>query len=535
MTNATLTVRLFGSLGVWIGGERVLGLHRREGERLLAYLLLHEGEPVSYRTLADLFWPSEAAPGNGDYGTFPSTRQAVHFLRTALGEHAYRLKSVGRGLILLDMRGATVDLLEFDRIVRQNHRETLGQAASLHTSPLLEEWDEAWVNEARSVRLRSYKRICEVIQQEPTIDLLRDSQAVVETRTPPRTYTPLTGETLHDPLGGAVPLDSPYYVERSADSRFIDAVTSRTSTVLVKADARMGKSSLVARGLHQARSSGATVALTDFQALNAEQMEDSAALFLAMAVDLALQVNIDFDPAKHWSPYFGPGTNLEQFVRRHVLSASEKPLVWGMDEVDRLFKYPYSGELFGLMRSWHNRRAMDPTGPWMRLTLVLAYATETAMFIADQSQSPFNIGTQVTLTDFTLEEQEELDRRYDNPLTGPSEHQQLFNLLHGHPFLTRRALQEIATGRYSLAALIEKADSEDGPFGHDLHKLTSSLLSDDDLVACLRRIIAGETCSDRFSFHRLRSGGFVKGEWNKSEQLRCPLYAVYLHRILLSE
>ena len=39
----------------------------------------------------------------------------------------------------------------------------------------------------------------------------------------------------------------------------------------------------------------------------------------------------------------------------------QEPLVWAMDEVDRLFPCPFRSEVFGLFRSWHNARATEPT------------------------------------------------------------------------------------------------------------------------------------------------------------------------------
>jgi AAA domain-containing protein len=90
-------------------------------------------------------------------------------------------------------------------------------------------------------------------------------------------------------------------------------------------------------------------------------------------------------------------------VQREVLDKIPAPIVWGLDEVDRLFHCDFGSEIFGLFRSWHNQRALEPTGPWSRLTLAMAYATEAHLFIADLNQSPFNVGTGLTLGDFTLE------------------------------------------------------------------------------------------------------------------------------------
>src|SRR5438105_1562341 len=70
-------------------------------------------------------------------------------------------------------------------------------------------------------------------------------------------------------VGGAVPLDSRFYVERPADAEFRAAVARRESIVLLKGAAQVGKSSLLARGLREAREAGARVVRTDFHLFNA--------------------------------------------------------------------------------------------------------------------------------------------------------------------------------------------------------------------------------------------------------------------------
>jgi AAA-like domain len=313
---------------------------------------LHEGEPVAYRTLAQIFWPSEAVPDGLDGASFPGTRQAVHYLRLALGTHSHRLKSAGRGLVMLDLRDAEVDVAEFDRICRQNSSEDFSRAVALHTAPLLESWNDPWVAEQRTIRQRSLRRITALLQDEPAhpnaTALAQPSGAFTDEQT----------------IGGAMLLGSRLYIERNTDHKLMAAIASRPSTVLVKADAWMGKSSLLARGMHEARTNGFAVALTDFQTFSHAQFENSSSLFMAIAASLALQLNLDFDPQVHWRTHLGPGTNLEQFVRRQALSSFDTPLVWCMDGIDQLFMHDCSGELFVLLRSWHNRRAMDPAGPW---------------------------------------------------------------------------------------------------------------------------------------------------------------------------
>ena len=71
-----------------------------------------------------------------------------------------------------------------------------------------------------------------------------------------------------EPPGGAMPLDSRYYIERTTDAELHNALRRRDSIVLVEGARQMGKTSLLARGLQRVRTSGAKVACTDFQKFN---------------------------------------------------------------------------------------------------------------------------------------------------------------------------------------------------------------------------------------------------------------------------
>ena len=81
-------------------------------------------------------------------------------------------------------------------------------------------------------------------------------------------------------------------------------------------------------------------------------------------------------------------------------------------------------------------RSLNPAGPWSRLTQIMAYATEAHLFITDLNQSPFNVGTRLTLTDFTLDQTTELNHRYGNPLQTLHEVSRFYRLVGGQPYLT---------------------------------------------------------------------------------------------------
>jgi hypothetical protein len=176
------------------------------------------------------------------------------------------------------------------------------------------------------------------------------------------------GETLavaaasprRESVGGAVPPDSKFYIVRPTDDEFRAAIAHRDSIVLVKGARQMGKTSLLASGLQQAREAGAKVVLTDFQTLSAADLESADALYKTFAELLTDQLDLDAGPLDNWNPARGPSTNLERFLRRNVLGAISGPVVWGLDEVDRLFSVPFGSEIFGLFRSWHKQARDRP-------------------------------------------------------------------------------------------------------------------------------------------------------------------------------
>ena len=129
------------------------------------------------------------------------------------------------------------------------------------------------------------------------------------------------------------------------------SIARHDSIVLLKGARQMGKTSLLARGLQQGREAGAKCLQTDFQKLNAADLESIEGLYLAISERIADQLDLDVMPHDVWNPRRGANVNFERFLRREVLGKIEGPVIWAMDEVDRLFTCPFGSEVFGLFRS----------------------------------------------------------------------------------------------------------------------------------------------------------------------------------------
>jgi hypothetical protein len=188
-------------------------------------------------------------------------------------------------------------------------------------------------------------------------------------------------------------------------------------------------------------------------------------------------------------------------------------------------------EVFGLFRSWHNERALDPAGPWSRFTLVMAYATEAHLFVSDLNQSPFNVGLRFDLEDFTPAQVADLDQRYGGPLGTAPQRERFTALVGGHPYLVRRSLQELARQQLPLTELEATLLRDGGVFKDHLRRLLYSLSQDSELVQAVQALLRGETCAEE-PFFRLRSAGLVIGQLPEAATLRCELYRHYLERYL---
>ena len=336
-----------------------------------------------------------------------------------------------------------------------------------------------------------------------------------------------------EPVGGALALSSDFYIERSTDREFQSSISRRDSIVLVKGARQVGKTSLLARGVRQAREAGAKIILTDFQNFNADYLESIERLLRTLAESIADQLDLDPLSAGMWNPHLSPGINFERYLRREVFVKISSPVVWVLDEVDRLFTYDFASEIFGLFRSWHNKRALDPAGAWHRLTLAIAYATEAHLFITDLNQSPFNVGTRLTLEDFTLEQVAELNRRHGSPLNGNEEVMRYYRLVGGQPYLAHRGISAMAVHGINLTSLEAQADHDEGLFGDHLRRILLSLARDAELCEAVRGVLRGEPCPTSKSFYRLRSAGIITGDSALNVRPRCALYATYLGKHLL--
>ena len=230
-----------------------------------------------------------------------------------------------------------------------------------------------------------------------------------------------------------------------------------------------------------------------------------------------------------WSSQLPAQRKLIKLLERHVLVNNERPVLLAMDEIDRLQFTDFPVEFFGLMRSWHNRRATHPV--WNKLSILMAISTEPYLLIDDLNQSPFNVGQVLHLKDFDAAQTAYLNNRYGAPVK-PEELPRLTSLLNGHPYLTRVALYTMAVDKMAWSDLEKMAISDQGPFHQHLQLQYRLLLRDERLKDTFREIIRTNSCTDEGAGFRLMKAGLVTRSDSRGYECRCDLYRRYFAEVL---
>ncbi|MEZ4658285.1 MAG: AAA-like domain-containing protein [Caldilineaceae bacterium] len=281
-------------------------------------------------------------------------------------------------------------------------------------------------------------------------------------------------ETLFEP-GGAVRPRAEFYVERAGDDLLRrELAKPHGTTTTIRAARQAGKSSLLVRGVAQARQQGSHVVYLDLQPLEPATLASLDTFLRHFATSIVTQLRLD--PAqvdKAWRGGLGAPDKTTYLLEDYVFPAVDGQIVLAVDEADRLLGASFQDTFFGLLRSWHNNRALNEQ--WENLDIVLVISTEPHLLIQDVTQSPFNVGQKIRLDDFDAAQVQALNERYRQPL-GDAELPDFMAFLGGHPYLSHKALYTLVTADVTWPALKAAAVAGDHSFGDHLRRYLWQLL-----------------------------------------------------------
>jgi len=328
--------------------------------------------------------------------------------------------------------------------------------------------------------------------------------------------------------GGTVRLQDNFYIERNEDTRLKNEMKRLGSTVTIRAARQSGKSSLLVRGIQQAKQAGTDTILLNMQMVDKDHLTSLDVFLRYFAEYIVFKLSQEAEVIdKYWRRSLSPQEKLTSLIEDRILDNDDMKLLIGMDEIDQLLVTPFYNEFFGLLRSWHNLRAFDER--WDKLSTIMVISTEPYLLISDSHQSPFNVGMNLNLQDFNVSQINDLNKRYGEPVKG-WELDEFIQEFGGHPFLTRKALYIMVSEKMTWQKLKVAAIDKQGPFSDHLRRYHWMIQQEPALKDALKDIIKNRRCSDEL-LYRLLQVGLVKS-FRDVVQCRCGLYRTYFEENL---
>jgi len=329
--------------------------------------------------------------------------------------------------------------------------------------------------------------------------------------------------------GSPLAADSTCYLDRPPiEDTCIRELHKPGALIRIRAPQRMGKTSLLNRLLASAQAANLRAIRIDLRQAGASFLTDLDTFLHWFCTIVSHKLGVPLQLEELWDcDRLGSMVSCTAYFQAYLLEVSgSSGLLLGLDEVDWLFQFPTVAQgFFALLRSWHEEAKNLEI--WQTLRLVVVHSTEVYIPL-NIHQSPFNVGLPIRLSEWTLEQVQQLAQRYGVVSLNSRDLLSLVQLVGGHPYLIQLALYYLQTGMI-LPDLLATAATQTGIYSSYLRQLFHTVHPYPELAAALQQAIAAGTAGTPLKptlAYRLESLGLITLQGNTAA-LRCDLYRRY--------
>ncbi len=324
-----------------------------------------------------------------------------------------------------------------------------------------------------------------------------------------------------------VPLDSPFYVERlPIESDCYNEIKEPGALIRIKALRQMGKTSLTNRILAHAQESNYRTVRLNLRQAERTVLSNLDKFLRWFCANVSQQLQLEPMLDDYWDEeLMGSLVSCTSYFQAYLLEQINSPLVLSLDEVERIFEYPdIAQDFFPLLRNWYEEA--NNLEIWKQLRIIVLHSTEVYVPLKI-NQSPFNVGLQVELPEFSLQQLEDLARRHQLDLT-QTQLKQLMAMVGGHPFLVQLAFYRIGRQEVTLEQLLLSSPTESGIYIDHLRRHLVNLQQNRELAAAFKKVVTTDASVqlEPMQVYQLQRMGLVQLDGNEVTP-RCNLYRQY--------
>jgi hypothetical protein len=288
---------------------------------------------------------------------------------------------------------------------------------------------------------------------------------------------------------GAVPLGSPFYIERIPfEAQIYQEIRKPGALVRIKAPRERGKTSLMLRILNFAQTLNYHTVSLNFEQIDAATLTDSNQFLRWLCAIVTRQLQLKSQLDDYWDEDLGSKISCTAYFQEYLLEKIDAPLVLALDEVNHIFEHPQiARDFLPLLRSWYEEAKALPI--WQKLRLIVVHSTE--IYVPLQlNQSPFNVGLPIQLNSFSEQEVQQLAQCYGIDWEEGEDTRRLMAMVGGYPALVHTALYHLSCGDVTLSQLLETAPTVTGIYNYHLQRHWATLEEQPTLAQALDTVIS---------------------------------------------
>ena len=258
---------------------------------------------------------------------------------------------------------------------------------------------------------------------------------------------------------GPLPPNSKFYVEREGEKVAYKAIETPGEIIRIISKRKSGASSFVSRIRNYAKEFlDYHVIYINFKNINKRFLKSIESFMLWFCEYVSEELEVEECINKYWKRRMGAQQSSQRYFEKYLLLQLSKPIIIVFERVDCFFFSEYeeiARDFFALIRTWYESRYDVPQ--WQKIRYIIVQGEQKIE--TGNERSPFNVGIEVRLVNFSDEEIIDLARRHQ--LNWSENNKEIYQLTQifgeniGNPYLIRQILYYIVENDLTFEEFID--------------------------------------------------------------------------------